>query len=119
MSDSVLDVRELQVQFLTEEKPVIAVDKISFQLSKGEKLGIVGESGSGKSVTSLGIMGLIPAPGKVTTGEIWFSPSNGKQPVNLQQVSEEQRRLYRGGEIAMIFQEPMSALNQFTISVFN
>ncbi|MDJ0692111.1 MAG: ABC transporter ATP-binding protein [Xenococcaceae cyanobacterium MO_188.B32] len=111
MSDSVLDVRELQVQFLTEEKPVIAVDRISFQLSKGEKLGIVGESGSGKSVTSLALMGLIPIPGKVTAGEIWFSPSDGEQPVDLQQVSEEQRRLYRGGEIAMIFQEPMSALN--------
>ena len=111
MSDSVLDVRELQVQFLTEEKPVIAVDRISFQISKGEKLGIVGESGSGKSVTSLALMGLIPTPGKVTAGEIWFSPSDGNRPVDLQQVSEEQRRLYRGGEIAMIFQEPMSALN--------
>ena len=56
-------------------------------------------------------MGLIPTPGKVTAGEIWFSPSDGEEPVDLQQVSEEQRRLYRGGEIAMIFQEPMSALN--------
>ena len=111
MSDSVLDVRHLKVEFLTEEKPVIAVDDISFQLKKGEKLGIVGESGSGKSVTSLAIMGLISTPGKVTAGEIWFRPRNEEQTVDLIQVSEEQRRNYRGGEIAMIFQEPMSALN--------
>ena len=111
MTDSVLDVRHLQVQFLTEEQPVIAVDGISFQLKKGEKLGIVGESGSGKSVTSLAIMGLIPTPGKITAGEVWFSQSDGEEPVDLIQVSEEQRRHYRGGEIAMIFQEPMSALN--------
>ena len=111
MSDSVLDVRHLKVEFLTDEKPVIAVDDISFQISKGEKLGIVGESGSGKSVTSLAIMGLISTPGKVTAGEIWFRPRNEEQTVDLIQVSEEQRRNYRGGEIAMIFQEPMSALN--------
>ena len=111
MTDSVLDVRHLQVQFSTEEKPVVAVDGISFQLNKGEKLGIVGESGSGKSVTSLALMGLIPTPGKVTTGEIWFRQGDGEQPVDLLQVSKEQRRHYRGGEIAMIFQEPMSALN--------
>ena len=106
----VLDVRHLQVQFLSENKPVVAVDNLSFQLGKGEKLGIVGESGSGKSVTSLAIMGLIPTPGKVTQGEIWFYPE-GKDKINLLQVSEAQRRSYRGGEIAMIFQEPMSALN--------
>ncbi len=111
MTDSVLDVRHLKVEFLTEEKPVIAVDEISFQISKGEKLGIVGESGSGKSVTSLAIMGLISTPGKVTAGEIWFNPRDEEQPVDLLQISEAQRRNYRGGEIAMIFQEPMSALN--------
>lgn len=110
MSESVLDVRQLQVQFNTESKPVVAVDNLSFQLQKGEKLGIVGESGSGKSVTSLAIMGLVPTPGKINQGEILFTPE-GKSPVDLLQISDAERRHYRGGEIAMIFQEPMSALN--------
>ena len=110
MSEPVLDVRHLQVQFTTESNPVVAVDDLNFQLRKGEKLGIVGESGSGKSVTSLAIMGLVPTPGRITQGEIIFTPEN-KGGVDLLQVSEAQRRSYRGGEIAMIFQEPMSALN--------
>ena len=110
MSEPVLDVRHLQVQFTTETKPVVAVDNLNFQLRKGEKLGIVGESGSGKSVTSLAIMGLVPYPGRITQGEILFTPEN-KSTVDLLQVKEAERRSYRGGEIAMIFQEPMSALN--------
>ena len=110
MSEIVLDVRHLQVQFNTEDRPVVAVDDLNFQLSKGEKLGIVGESGSGKSVTSLAIMGLVPTPGRITQGEIHFYPQ-GRSAVDLLQVNEAERRSYRGGEIAMIFQEPMSALN--------
>ncbi|MEM8719371.1 MAG: ABC transporter ATP-binding protein [Cyanobacteria bacterium P01_G01_bin.39] len=110
MSESVLDVRQLQVQFNTAAKPVVAVDNLNFQLKKGEKLGIVGESGSGKSVTSLAIMGLVPTPGQITQGEILFTPE-GRATVDLLQVSNAERRSYRGGEIAMIFQEPMSALN--------
>ena len=109
MTEPVLDVRHLQVQFTTD-KPIIAVDGLNFQLRKGEKLGIVGESGSGKSVTSLAIMGLVPTPGRITQGEIYFTPE-GRSPVDLLRVNEAERRSYRGGEIAMIFQEPMSALN--------
>ncbi|MCC0178797.1 ABC transporter ATP-binding protein [Waterburya agarophytonicola K14] len=110
MTETVLDVRHLQVQFTTESDPVVAVNDLSFQLRKGEKLGIVGESGSGKSVTSLAIMGLVPTPGHITAGKILFTPDN-KSQVDLLQVNEAERRSYRGGEIAMIFQEPMSALN--------
>lgn len=110
MSEPVLDVRHLQVQFTTETQPVVAVDNLNFILRKGEKLGIVGESGSGKSVTSLAIMGLVPTPGRITRGEIYFT-SVGRSAVNLLGINEAQRRSYRGGEIAMIFQEPMSALN--------
>ncbi len=111
MSDTVLDIRNLQVQFLTENNPVMAVDNISLELQRGQTLGIVGESGSGKSVTSLAIMGLVPNPGRISAGEIWFRPTENSEPVNLLAINEEQRRSYRGGQIGMIFQEPMSSLN--------
>lgn len=111
MTDTVLDVRNLQVQFETDEKTVVAVDDISFQLQRGQTLGIVGESGSGKSVTSLAIMGLLSPTAKIRQGEIWFKSDAGKEAVNLVALDEERRRLFRGGEVAMIFQEPMSALN--------
>ena len=111
MSNPVLDVRNLQVQFLTEGKPVMAVDGVSFPLQRGQILGIVGESGSGKSVTSLAIMGLIPSPGVISGGEIWFQEAEGKQPIELVNLDNEAKRRYRGGQISMIFQEPMSSLN--------
>ena len=112
MTDTVLDVRNLQVEFPTDERRVIAVDGIDFTLNRGQTLGIVGESGSGKSVTSLAVMGLVPTPGTISKGEIYFRPSaDGAEPVNLVRLSAEQKRLYRGGQISMIFQEPMSSLN--------
>jgi peptide/nickel transport system ATP-binding protein len=112
MSDIVLDVRNLHVQFQTDETQIKAVDGIDFQLSRGQTLGIVGESGSGKSVTSLAVMGLIPSPpGKITEGEIWFRHESDRSPVDLRQVPPAQMQEYRGGKIAMIFQEPMSSLN--------
>ncbi|MBE9228001.1 ABC transporter ATP-binding protein [Phormidium sp. LEGE 05292] len=116
MTDTVLDVRNLQVQFLakgTGKTPVVtkAVDDISFQVKPGQTLGIVGESGSGKSVTSLAVMGLVPTPSRVL-GEIWFQdPVEGGEAVDLLQLPERRKQQYRGGEIAMIFQEPMSSLN--------
>ncbi len=111
MSDIVLDVRNLQVQFKTEEKLVKAVDGISFQVKRGQTLGIVGESGSGKSVTSLAVMGLVPTPGKVSDGEIYFHCETDAKPLNLLSLSPEQKQQYRGGDVGMIFQEPMSSLN--------
>jgi len=112
MTDTVLDVRNLQVQFQTDEKLVTAVDGIDLKLKRGQTLGIVGESGSGKSVTSLAVMGLVPSPGRVNRGEIYFRASDdGAEAVNLLRLSDEQKRLYRGGQISMIFQEPMSSLN--------
>jgi peptide/nickel transport system ATP-binding protein len=110
MTDSVLDVRDLQVEFASDDKSTKAVDRISFTLKKGEKLGIVGESGSGKSVTSLALMGLIQTPGQISGGEIWYR-EDSTPAVNLLELKQDQRRLYRGNKIAMIFQEPMSALN--------
>jgi len=109
---TILDIRNLQVVFLNDEnQPTIAVDKINIALQKGEILGIVGESGSGKSVTSLAIMGLLPSSGKITGGEIYFQDNPSSTPLNLVSLSCDEKRQYRGGKIAMIFQEPMSSLN--------
>ena len=113
MSENILDVRHLKVQFQTDTGQIKAVDDTSFQVKQGQTLGIVGESGSGKSVTSLAVMGLIPSPpGKIIGGEIWFQDhrSNG-QAIDLRTLPDRQMQHYRGGQIAMIFQEPMSSLN--------
>ncbi|MFO8039406.1 MAG: ABC transporter ATP-binding protein [Sodalinema sp.] len=109
---TVLEVRNLQVQFQTGERLVHAVNDVSFQVPRGQTLGIVGESGSGKSVTSLAVMGLVPSPpGEVTGGEIWFRDPVVGDRVNLLTLPPKQLRRYRGGRIATIFQEPMTALN--------
>jgi len=113
----VLDVRNLQVAFGAQQ-PV--VEGINFTLQPGQTLGIVGESGSGKSITSLAVMGLLPNPGKVERGEVWFH-GNGREdrPVDLVELfrsSPSKLASYRGEQMAMIFQEPMSSLNPvFTI----
>ncbi|MDF5723672.1 MAG: ABC transporter ATP-binding protein [Rhizonema sp. PD37] len=111
MRQTVLNVNNLQVEFSSEGNILKAVDNISFELQQGETLGIVGESGSGKSVTSLAVMGLVQTPGRVSGGEIWFRPQENGAPINLRELRAEEVQLYRGGDIAMIFQEPMSSLN--------
>lgn len=106
-----LAVKNLKAHFHTEEGIVKAVDDVSFHLNRGETVGIVGESGSGKSVTALSIMQLLPTPpGKIAGGEIIFQAKN-EAPVNLLHLDEKALRKYRGNEIAMIFQEPMTSLN--------
>lgn len=106
-----LEVKNLVTQFKTENVFVKAVDDISFSLYTGETIGIVGESGSGKSVTSLSIMQLIPnPPGKITSGEIIYCTKNN-QKINLAQLEYEEMSRFRGNEISMIFQEPMTSLN--------
>ncbi|KYC41707.1 mannose-1-phosphate guanyltransferase [Scytonema hofmannii PCC 7110] len=111
MRNTILDVRNLQVEFVGDTKVVKAVDGISFELRRGETLGIVGESGSGKSVTALAVMGLIQSPGRISGGEILFSPQENSTPVDLRKLPSEEMQLHRGGDIGMIFQEPMSSLN--------
>lgn len=111
MTDTVLDVRNLQVQFFTEGRPVKAVDQISFRVPRGQTVGIVGESGSGKSVTSLAVMGLVPTPGRIAGGEIWFQGTQEEEPIDLLALPPQAKQQYRGGKISMIFQEPMSSLN--------
>ncbi|MBD2525896.1 ABC transporter ATP-binding protein [Nostoc sp. FACHB-133] len=111
MRETVLEVRNLQVEFPGDGNTVRALDGISFGLHRGETLGIVGESGSGKSVTALAVMGLLQSPGIVTGGEICFRPQENANPIDLVKLPPEQMQLHRGGDIAMIFQEPMSSLN--------
>ena len=104
--DRLIQVKNLKTYFYTEAGTAKAVDGVSFDIYKGEVLGIVGESGSGKSVTSLSINRLIPnPPGEIVSGEIIYND------MNLLDLSYEEMRKYRGKDIAMIFQEPMTSLN--------
>ena len=101
-----LSVRDLSTAFETETGLVTVVDHVSFELEAGETLGLVGESGCGKSVTALSIMGLLPRPaGRIKGGDVLFRDEN------LTRASPERLRQVRGNRIAMIFQEPMTALN--------
>lgn len=110
MSNTLLEFKNLVTEFHTEGKVVTAVNNISFSLNKGQTIGIVGESGSGKSVTSLSAMRLIPSPpGKIANGKIIFHKDG--EAIDLLQLSEKEMRAYRGNDIAMIFQEPMTSLN--------
>ena len=107
-----IDLRGLTVEIPTPAGWIRPVDDVSFALGPGESLGIVGESGSGKSMLALALMGLLP-PGARVRGEAWFSGPNGagESRLNLLALSERERIGMRGREIAMIFQEPMTALN--------
>jgi len=106
-----LEVKNLVTEFNTDEGSVKAVKGISFTLYRGETVGIVGESGSGKSVTSLSIMRLIPSPpGKISSGEVIYHTKDGQQ-IDLLKLSEDEMRKFRGNDISMIFQEPMTSLN--------
>ena len=106
-----LEVKNLVTEFKSDGEFIKAVNDVSFTLHKGETIGIVGESGSGKSVTSLSIMQLIPnPPGRVFGGEMLYH-SKDKGVVNLRNLPAEEMRSFRGNEIAMIFQEPMTSLN--------
>ena len=112
MSDIVLDVSNLRVEFPMQGKPnKVAVDNVSFQLKRGEILGIVGESGSGKSVTSLAIMGLIQNPGKITQDSSIKFHTSQQDAIEITNLKSQEWTKYRGKEIAMIFQEPMSSFN--------
>jgi peptide/nickel transport system ATP-binding protein/oligopeptide transport system ATP-binding protein len=105
MNSALLEVKDLKTYFLTEAGIVPAVDSVSFTVSEKQVLGIVGESGCGKSVSALSILGLVPDPGVIAGGEIWFRGQD------LFSISESELESIRGNEISMVFQEPMTSLN--------
>jgi oligopeptide/dipeptide ABC transporter ATP-binding protein len=104
--EPILSIRDLVVEFVTEDGVVQAVDGVSYDLFPGETLGIVGESGSGKSVSTMSILGLIPQPpGRIVRGEALFKGTD------LIKLSKKALRRIRGNEMAMVFQDPMTSLN--------
>jgi ABC-type dipeptide/oligopeptide/nickel transport system ATPase component len=103
-----LRVKGLTTEFVLDEGTVRAVDGVSFEVGRGEIVGIVGESGCGKSVTNLSLMGLLPKPqGRIARGSVLF---DGRELVGL---PESELRKIRGNRIAMIFQDPMTSLNPY------
>jgi oligopeptide/dipeptide ABC transporter ATP-binding protein len=100
-----LRVQDLKVQFATSGGTVNAVDGVSFDVERGEIVGIVGESGSGKTMTALSMLRLVPDPGRVTGGRILYDEKD------VLQMSDEEIREFRGKDVAMIFQDPMTSLN--------
>ena len=106
MPEPILSIRDLTVEFGTEDGVVQAVTGVSYDLHPGEVLGIVGESGSGKSVSMLSVLGLIPMPpGRIVAGEALYKGED------LLTMPKDELREIRGGEMAMIFQDPMTSLN--------
>src|SRR5665811_2586348 len=109
-AESILSIENLKTYFFTKKGIVRAVDDISFDVRKGEILCIVGESGSGKTVTALSILRLVESPGKIIEGKMILDGDN------LLELSPEKMQDVRGNKIAMVFQDPHSALNPiFTI----
>lgn len=111
----ILQTKDVKTYFYNDEGIVKAVDGVSFDIKEGETVGIVGESGCGKTITGLSIMRLIPGAGRIVSGEILFrlKGDNGSQMINLVEMDAEgkQMRYIRGGEIGLIFQEPMTAFS--------
>ena len=106
MPEPILSIRDLVVEFKTDDGIVHAVDGISYDVFPGETLGIVGESGSGKSVSTMSILGLIPQPpGRIASGTAIFKGQD------LLKMKKKQLRRFRGDELAMVFQDPMTSLN--------
>jgi peptide/nickel transport system ATP-binding protein len=105
MLETLLRIEGLKTYFYTEAGIVKAIDNVSFEIRKGESLGLVGESGSGKTVTALSVLKIIPKPGRIVEGKIFFKDRN------LLELTEKEMQRIRGTEIAIIFQDPSSSLN--------
>ncbi len=105
MNDAILRVQDLHAEFATVDGIVNAINGVSFSLERGKTLVLMGESGAGKSTIGLAILNLLPHPGRITAGEVWFNDRD------LFTLSAEEMRKVRGKEIALVFQDPMTGLN--------
>src|SRR5829696_7202217 len=105
MTEPVLSVRDLRVEFVTRRGVLKAIDGISFDIAPGEVLGVVGESGAGKSVTGAAVIGMIDPPGRIAGGEIWFSGQR------IDTLPHEAMRRMRGRRIGLIVQDPLTSLD--------
>jgi len=103
--ESILELRDLSVEFPSRRGVLKALNQVSFSIAPGEVVGVVGESGAGKSLTGAAIIGLLEPPGRISNGEVWLS---GRR---IDQLSDEQMRHIRGKEIGAIFQDPLTSLN--------
>jgi oligopeptide transport system ATP-binding protein len=113
-ADTILEIRNLRTYFFLETGTVRAVDGVDLKLDRNTTLGLVGESGCGKSITAMSIMQLIQSPpGQIVDGEIWLHRKGEKEIVNIADLNARGREMrnIRGGEISMVFQEPMTSLN--------
>src|SRR6202030_461772 len=108
MGQTLLQLEDLHTQFFTSRGVVRAVDGVNLHIDVGETLGVVGESGCGKTMTALSILRLLPDPGKIVSGRILF---RGK---DVTKMDDEEIRDFRGNDVAMIFQDPMTSLNPVT-----
>ncbi len=108
LTEPILKVEDLRTQFFTSRGVVHAVDGVSFHVNPGETVAVVGESGCGKTITALSILRLVPEPGRIVSGKILFK---GKDVVDM---DGDEVRSYRGNDVAMIFQDPMTSLNPVT-----
>lgn len=108
-----LEISGLKTVFPTDDGIVNAVNDVSFEIARGQTVGVVGESGCGKSITGLSMLQLVPSPGRIEAGEIRFYRDAAEDPLDIAQVppKSELMREIRGNEIAIIFQEPMTSLN--------
>jgi oligopeptide/dipeptide ABC transporter ATP-binding protein len=108
LSEPILKIEDLKTQFFTSRGIVHAVDGVSLHVEEGESVAVVGESGCGKTITALSILRLVPEPGKIVSGKILFKGRN------VVEMDDEQVRSYRGNDVAMIFQDPMTSMNPVT-----
>jgi oligopeptide/dipeptide ABC transporter ATP-binding protein len=108
MGQTLLQLEDLHTQFFTSRGVVRAVDGVTLHIDAGETLGVVGESGCGKTITALSVLRLVPEPGKITSGKILF------QGRDVTTMDDEEIRDFRGNDVAMIFQDPMTSLNPVT-----
>ncbi|HKW69238.1 MAG TPA: ABC transporter ATP-binding protein [Candidatus Dormibacteraeota bacterium] len=108
MAQTLLQVEDLHTQFFTSRGVVRAVDGVTLHVDAGETLGVVGESGCGKTITALSVLRLVPEPGRITSGRIMFRDRD------VTKMDDEEIRDFRGNDVAMIFQDPMTSLNPVT-----